>query len=222
VCSAEAWLDDARDNEPIACACSISSPASAVTRSACTGPATRPSRSARATPGAVSAWPRTSPECRSMTTFAPSRRRADVCFGGPPCQQPALPLQFTATEQELPWPDMLRCGLDAGAEWFVVEQPPGNAAWEAEVADDLCRTGRHVAVFEFGAHDVGAPYLRRRVTWLPAPACRDWRSPGLRSHKRLSAPRGQQLPEVIGTRIPSPLSEWMLGVPKGFTSAASA
>lgn len=44
----------------------------------------------------------------------------------------------------------------------------------------------------------------------------------LRSHKRLSEPRGQQLPEVIGTRLPSPLSEWMLGVPKGFTSVESA
>lgn len=57
---------------------------------------------------------------------------------------------------------MLEAGLDAGCEWFVVEQPPGNAAWEAQVAADLRDTGRHVAVFEFGAHDVGAPYIRRR------------------------------------------------------------
>src|ERR1700722_18258559 len=34
-------------------------------------------------------------------------------------------------------------------------------------------------------------------SWLPAPACRDWRSPGKRSHPRLSASRGQQMPEVI-------------------------
>src|SRR5690606_25768869 len=43
------------------------------------------------------------------------------------------------------------------------EQPPGNAAWEAEVAGDLCDDGWHVARFEFAACDVGAPYIRRRV-----------------------------------------------------------
>ena len=58
---------------------------------------------------------------------------------------------------------MLRVGLDAGAEWIVVEQPPGNAAWEAKVSADLSGSGFHVARLEFGACDVGAPYLRRRV-----------------------------------------------------------
>lgn len=88
---------------------------------------------------------------------------ADVAFGGPPCQATsvAAAIHGYRTGASL-WPDMLRCGLASGAEWFVVEQPPGNAAWEAEVADDLCRTGRHVAVFEFGAHDIGAIYPRRR------------------------------------------------------------
>src|ERR1700760_26041 len=52
------------------------------------------------------------------------------------------------------------------------------------------------------------------VTWLPAPVCRDWRSPGKRSHKRLISPRGQPLPETIGARLPSSLLEWMLGVPR--------
>ena len=50
-------------------------------------------------------------------------------------------------------------------------------------------------------------------SWLPAPACRDWRSPGSRSHARLTKPRGQQMPEVIGTRISSQLYAWMLGLP---------
>ncbi len=54
-------------------------------------------------------------------------------------------------------------------------------------------------------------------SWLPAPACRDWRSPGLRSHARLKASRGQQMPEVIGTRISSQLYEWMLALPPRWT-----
>jgi site-specific DNA-cytosine methylase len=88
---------------------------------------------------------------------------AEVVFGGPPCQKTsvAAAIHGRRTGASL-WPDMFRVGLDAGAEWIVVEQPPGNAAWEAEVASDLCGAGRHVAIFEFGAHDVGAPYPRRR------------------------------------------------------------
>jgi site-specific DNA-cytosine methylase len=58
---------------------------------------------------------------------------------------------------------MLRVGLHAGCEWFVVEQPPGNSAWEAQVTDDLSRHSFHVARFGFSAYDVGAPYPRRRV-----------------------------------------------------------
>jgi len=52
-------------------------------------------------------------------------------------------------------------------------------------------------------------------SWLPAPVCRDWRSPGRRSHQRLTASRGQPMPEVIGTRISCELYEWMLALPVG-------
>ncbi len=88
---------------------------------------------------------------------------ADICFGGPPCQSTSVAsaIHGKRTGQSL-WPAMLCAGLSARAKWFVVEQPPGHAAWEAEVAESLCRSGYHVAVFEFGAHDVGAPYIRRR------------------------------------------------------------
>lgn len=88
---------------------------------------------------------------------------ADVCFGGPPCQTTsvAAAIHGKRTGDSL-WPWMLRAGLAARCQWFVVEQPPGHAAWEAQVACDLCAAGYHVAVFELGAHDVGAPYLRRR------------------------------------------------------------
>lgn len=89
---------------------------------------------------------------------------ADIIVGGPPCQRTSVAAAiFGKRTGESLWPEMLRIGLNVGAEWFVVEQPPGNAEWEAEVSDGLSRAGYHVARFEFSASDVGAPYLRRRV-----------------------------------------------------------
>lgn len=106
---------------------------------------------------------------------------ADIIIGGPPCQRTsvAAAVHGYRTGESL-WTHQLRIGLNVGAEWFVVEQPPGNAKWEAEVASDLSRTGYHSARLEFSASDLGAPYLRRRVYIL---ACADlsrlevaWRS----------------------------------------------
>jgi site-specific DNA-cytosine methylase len=90
--------------------------------------------------------------------------KANVVIGGPPCQRTSVAsaIHGKRTGESL-WPHMLRIGLNVAAEWFVVEQPPGNAAWEAEVGNDLSNSGRHVARIEFGANDIGAPYLRRRV-----------------------------------------------------------
>ena len=95
----------------------------------------------------------------------------DIVIGGPPCQRTSVAAAISGhrTGESL-WPEMLRVGINVGTKWFVVEQPPGNAAWEAQVSDDLSRAGFHVARFEFGACDVGAPYLRRRV-FLVASAC---------------------------------------------------
>jgi len=90
--------------------------------------------------------------------------KADVVFGGPPCQRTsvAAAIHGRRTGDSL-WPYMLCAGLDAGAEWIVVEQPPGNKAWETKVSHHLSRAGYHVARLVFGAEDVGAPYPRRRV-----------------------------------------------------------
>lgn len=89
---------------------------------------------------------------------------AEIAIGGPPCQRTSVAAAIHGyRDGESLWPYMLHVGLLAGADWFVVEQPPGNATWEAEVACSLSNAGRHVARFEFGACDVGAPYLRRRV-----------------------------------------------------------
>lgn len=88
---------------------------------------------------------------------------ADVCFGGPPCQETSVSAAIHGYRSgNTLFPAMLDAGRAAGCDWFVVEQPPGNAAWEAQVSVALSLTGRHVAVFEFGAHDLGAPYIRRR------------------------------------------------------------
>lgn len=97
--------------------------------------------------------------------------RAGILIGGPPCQRTSVAAAIHGKRDgESLWPHMLRIGIDACAEWIVVEQPPGHATWEAEVCRDLSDAGYHVARVEFGACDVGAPYLRRRVFLV---ACAD-------------------------------------------------
>lgn len=89
---------------------------------------------------------------------------ADVCFGGPPCQRTsnAAAIHGFRTGESL-FPDMLRAGLNAGCEWFVVEQPPGNKPWETAVCADLASHDFHVGRVQFSARDCGAWYLRKRV-----------------------------------------------------------
>lgn len=90
--------------------------------------------------------------------------QADVVFGGPPCQNTSKSSAIHGYRNGRSlWPHMHRIGLHLQAEWIIVEQPIGNAAWEATIEADLSRSGYHVARFEFGAHDIGAPYIRRRV-----------------------------------------------------------
>src|SRR5438270_704888 len=85
---------------------------------------------------------------------------ADIVIGGPPCQRTSVAAAIHGKRDgESLWPDMLRvCDL-LRPDWVVVEQPPGNAAWEAEVANDLRCSSYHVGRSEFGACDFGAPYL---------------------------------------------------------------
>lgn len=89
---------------------------------------------------------------------------SDIIIGGPPCQRTSVAAAIHGRRDgESLWPDMLRLCNALRPEWVVVEQPPGNAAWEGEVAAGLCGNGYHTARSEFGACDVGAPYIRRRV-----------------------------------------------------------
>jgi DNA (cytosine-5)-methyltransferase 1 len=97
-----------------------------------------------------------------IRTLPPSD--AEIIFGGPPCQETSVAAAIHGRRSgHSLWPYMLCAGLNARAQWFVVEQPPGHKAWEAQVSNHLSRAGYHVARFVFGAEDVGAPYPRRRV-----------------------------------------------------------
>ena len=94
---------------------------------------------------------------------------ADIAFGGPPCQGTSVAAAIHGKRDGRSLaPEMLR--VAALCEWVVVEQPPGNAAWETHVSDLLAGTGRHVARVEFEARDVGAPYPRRRVYLMACPS----------------------------------------------------
>jgi site-specific DNA-cytosine methylase len=87
-----------------------------------------------------------------------------AAFGGPPCQKTsrAASINGGRTGSSL-WPAMRERVHEAGCDWVIVEQPTGNAEWEAGVQKDLASDRFFVARFEYGASDVGAPYPRRRV-----------------------------------------------------------
>lgn len=132
--------------------------------------------------------------------------KANVVFGGPPCQRTSVAAAIHGKRDgESLWPYMLKAGLDAGAEWIVVEQPPGNAEWEAAVSRDLCAAGFHVARLEYGASDVGAVYPRRRVYTL---ACTSlsrlevaWSAvpSEIESVKRAANARAAWCPDILAT-----------------------
>lgn len=91
-------------------------------------------------------------------------------IGGPPCQRTSVAAAIHGRRDgETLWPEMLRICNDIRPQWIVVEQPPGNAEWEAEVASGLARSGYHTARSEFAASDLGAPHIRRRVFILANP-----------------------------------------------------
>ncbi|MBM9400345.1 DNA cytosine methyltransferase [Gluconacetobacter azotocaptans] len=99
-----------------------------------------------------------------VTSLAVNAGEAEIVVGGPPCQQTSVAAAIHGRRSgNSLWNEMLRIGLELGAEWFVVEQPPGNRAWETQVAADLSGYGFHVSRVEFAACDLGAPYIRRRV-----------------------------------------------------------
>lgn len=104
------------------------------------------------------------PVHEDVRTFHADRGSAQLLIGGPPCQRTSVGAAIHGKRDGSSlWPEMRRIALELAPEWIVVEQPPGNESWEAEVRDDLGADGYHSAKAEFSARDLGAPHIRRRV-----------------------------------------------------------
>lgn len=100
----------------------------------------------------------------AIENFHAKRHSAEIIIGGPPCKGTSISAAIHGYRSgETLWDQMLRVGIELDAEWFVVEQPPGNRAWETEVARGLASNGYHASRVEFAAADLGAPHIRRRV-----------------------------------------------------------
>lgn len=100
-------------------------------------------------------------------TYKPPR--ADILIGGPPCKNTSIAAAVHGYRTNVSlWPTMFRHIM--GFKWLVVEQPPGNKAWESQVSHDVTSAGWHIARFEFSASDLGAPYIRRRVFLVACPS----------------------------------------------------
>ena len=55
---------------------------------------------------------------------------------------------------------------------------------------------------------------------LPTVTARDYRNPGLKDHPRLSATRGEPLPETFGLPLPAALAGWLMGFPPEWLQCA--
>jgi len=109
-------------------------------------------------------WPKV-PQHGDVTTmrgdeFGPF----EVLCGGPPCQRTSLAaaIQGKRTGATM-WPWMLAIGERQRPAWWVIEQPPGNAEWEATVESGLAGIGFHSSRVQLSAGRSGAPHIRRRV-----------------------------------------------------------
>ena len=110
------------------------------------------------------------PQHDDVHTYRGRPSEAGIVVGGPPCKGTSVAAAVSGNRDgRTLWPAMLRVVQDVRPEWVVVEQPAGNAGWEANVACDLTRAGYHSARLEFEARDVGAPFERRRVFILASP-----------------------------------------------------
>lgn len=142
-------------------------------------------------------------DIRNFNITAPA---SEIIIGGPPCQKTSKASAISGNRTgETLWLWMLTLGIAVGADWFIVEQPPGNAPWEAEVGHSLSEAGYGVARIEFGACDIGAPYLRRRVflvacTSMPRLAVA-WRAVpfAIERVKRAAHNRGDWDPDKLGS-----------------------
>lgn len=145
------------------------------------------------------------PQHDDVRTYHGRLGEADIVIGGPPCQGTSVAAAASGNRDgRTLWPEMFRICLDVRPEWVVVEQPSGNAEWEANVARDLAGAGYHTARLEFEAGDVGAPFERRRVFILASPGearlAVAWSSgpSAIERVARSAAARGAWNPSVVG------------------------
>lgn len=105
------------------------------------------------------------PDIRDLTGDAVGP--VDIVTGGPPCTRTSVAAAIHGKRTgETLWPEQLRLIGELRPDWAIIEQPPGNAAWEAEVKRGLEGLGCGVARLVGTARGAGAPHLRRRVFML--------------------------------------------------------
>lgn len=145
-----------------------------------------------------------------IRTYEGQPGAADLIVGGPPCQQTSVAsaVHGKRTGASL-WTEMERIIGDVEPGWVVVEQPPGNAPWEATVTRDLAGLGYHAARIELAASDFGAPHQRRRVFLL---AHRDL------SRLQVAREARSQAVDRLARRA-APGNPWRAGVPGGLRVA---
>jgi DNA (cytosine-5)-methyltransferase 1 len=115
----------------------------------------------------IARWFPDTPIHDDIRTYSGTYGEADLIVGGPPCQKTsvAAAVHGKRTGESL-WTEMGRIIGRVEPTWVVVEQPPGNAPWEAEVAGDLAELGYRTTGVVLSASDFGAPHIRRRVFLL--------------------------------------------------------
>ncbi len=145
-----------------------------------------------------------------VRTFHAARGSAELLIGGPPCQRTSVAAAITGNRTgESLWPEMRRIASELAPQWIVVEQPPGNEEWEAQVRDDLGADGFHSSRVEFAACDLGAPHIRRRV-FILAHAC----------FSRLAL-AWQEVPRAVAeiSRSAAAGNHWIAGPPRALRVA---
>lgn len=160
----------------------------------------------------IGGWP-----CALRLAGWPSDR--EVWTGSPPCQDHSVAGAIWGVRDGIegergqlvrPWLDLIEARRP-GSIYF--ENVPGVAPALAEIEGRMAGLGYSVARSKRASGDIAAPHLRRRV-WLIAH--RDGagqQNPGRPDHDRLSATRGEPLPETFGLPLPAALSAWMMGFP---------
>ncbi|TAL45480.1 MAG: DNA cytosine methyltransferase [Salinibacterium sp.] len=140
-------------------------------------------------------WPMV-PQHDDIKTYSATALRGyvDLVSGGPPCQPASVAgKRRGADDERWLWPDFLRVVSECHPRWVVAENPPGLVSLQPRGLDwilsKLEEAGYETEAVVLGAHDIGAPHLRRRV-WIVAHAISD----NIRLQSRRSGRQGGEDP----------------------------